>query len=79
MFIHGGMQNSSHPNSMGRFGHFVDDPVGKPIGVTPANMLRRMPTAVEERVFGQRLPDGYDFFHEFRAKPSRRCSYHSAA
>ena len=68
MFIHSRMQDGSDANLMVRFVHFIDDPVGKPVRVTPANVLRGMSAAVEERVSGQRLPDGYDFFHEFRAQ-----------
>ena len=50
------------------FDYFVHHPIGEPVGVTPADVLARMPTALEQWVFLQRIKHLDDLLAELRTQ-----------
>jgi len=64
----GRVQHGCHLYCLRGLMDFVDHPVGKALGITPADVFDRMSAAVEQRVFRQRIPDPDDFLDKLRAQ-----------
>ena len=63
------VQNRRDYNLALRFQHFVDHAIRKPLRVSPADVLGRVPTAVQQGILPQRAPNLDDPPHKLAAKP----------
>ena len=63
-----GMQHGCYFYNLHEFINFINNPVGKMIRITPADIFGRVTPAVEQWVFSQRIPNTNNLFNKLRAQ-----------
>lgn len=67
--ITGGMKHAGNYHCFLGFQYLVDDAVWKTFGITPADVLNRVSSAIQKWVLRKSLPNSDDFLDKFRSKP----------
>ena len=63
--VTGGVENGGYNDDMLGFTHFINHAVGKPVGITPADVLTRMTTGIKQRIRLQRIENLNHLFTKF--------------